>query len=139
MSREKPAAPTRAPYRPRAPCRSGLRADPGTAPIRAPRRSGRLGAARPGVAGGPRWPDSWQRIDGVSRLLPYSDLLTLTSSSRRGEGLSDRGSWKRMRILLTGRLDVHAEPDIDTGAALIGPHSRCCGLLQDEPPEQTAE
>jgi len=38
MSREKPAAPTRAPYRPRAPCRSGLRADPGTAPIRAPGR-----------------------------------------------------------------------------------------------------
>lgn len=46
--------------------------------------------------------DSWQRIDGVSRLLPYSDLLALTSSSRRGEAWSDRGSWKRLRILQTG-------------------------------------
>ena len=64
---------------------------------------------------------SWQRIDGVSRLLPYSDLLALTSSSRRGEGVSDQGSWKRLRILLTGYVDAHAEPDIETGAVLIGP------------------
>jgi hypothetical protein len=64
---------------------------------------------------------SWQRIDGVSRLLPYSDLLALTSSSRRGEGGSDRGSWKRLRILPTGHVDARVEPDIETGAVLIGP------------------
>jgi len=74
-----------------------------------------------------RFPDwrgsarSAQRINGVSRLLPYSDLLALTSSSRRGEDVSDRGSWKRLRILLTGHVDAHAEPDIETGAVPIGP------------------
>ena len=82
-----------------------------------PHRS-RPRAGRPRPA---RRADSWQRIDGVSRLLPYSDLLALTSSSRRGEGVSDRGSWKRLRILLTGHVDAHAEPDIETGAVLIGP------------------
>ena len=64
---------------------------------------------------------SWQRIDGVSRLLPYSDLLALTSSSRRGEGGADRGSWKRLRILPAGHVDARVEPDIETGAVLIGP------------------
>src|SRR5579859_3430550 len=68
-----------------------------------------------------RLADSWQRIDGVSRLLPYSDLLALTSSSRRWEATSDRGSWKRMRILMTGHADTHAEPAIGTGGSLIGP------------------
>jgi hypothetical protein len=63
-----------------------------------------------------------QRINGVSRLLPYSDLLALTSSSRRGEDVSDRGSWKRLRILLTGHVDAHAEPDIETVAV---PYRAC--------------
>jgi len=66
-------------------------ARPGRRPVSRPRRSGRRGG-RPRPR---RWAGSWQRIDGVSRLLPYSDLLALTSSSRRGEGVSDRGSWKR--------------------------------------------
>ena len=66
-------------------------AQPGRRPVSRPRRSGRRGG-RPRPR---RWAGSWQRIDGVSRLLPYSDLLALTSSSRRGEGVSDRGSWKR--------------------------------------------
>jgi hypothetical protein len=79
-----------------------------------------LGGAR-GVLVRGGWAGSWQRIDGVSRLLPYSDLLALTSSSRRGEGVSDRGSWKRWRILPTGHVDAHVEPDIETGAVLIGP------------------
>ena len=84
---------------------------PGAHPGRRTRSPGRadLGGAR----ARPRpWrlAGSWQRIDGVSRLLPYSDLLALTSSSRRGEGVSDRGSWKRLRILLTGHGDAHAEP-----------------------------
>jgi hypothetical protein len=79
-----------------------------------------LGGAR-GVLVRAGWAGSWQRIDGVSRLLPYSDLLALTSSSRRGEGVSDRGSWKRLRILPTGHVDAHVEPDIETGAVLIGP------------------
>ena len=79
-----------------------------------------LGGAR-GVLARGGWAGSWQRIDGVSRLLPYSDLLALTSSSRRGEGVSDRGSWKRLRILPTGHVDAHVEPDIETGAVLIGP------------------
>ena len=79
-----------------------------------------LGGAR-GVLVRGGWAGSWQRIDGVSRLLPYSDLLALTSSSRRGEGVSDRGSWKRLRILPTGHVDAHVEPDIETGAVLIGP------------------
>src|SRR6202035_153181 len=114
MTREKPAAPIRAPRR------SGLRADPPSALIRRPRPPGE--ARDLAAHGGPRLPDSWQRIDGVSRLLPYSDLLTLTSSSRRGEGLSDRGSWKRLRILLTGHVDAHVEPDIETAAVL----SRAC-------------
>jgi hypothetical protein len=63
-----------------------------------------------------------QRINGVSRLLPYSDLLALTSSSRRGEDVSDRGSWKRLRILLTGHVDAHAESDIETVAV---PYRAC--------------
>jgi len=79
-----------------------------------------LGGAR-GVLVRAGWAGSWQRIDGVSRLLPYSDLLALTSSSRRGEGVSDRGSWKRLRIMPTGHVDAHVEPDIETGAVLIGP------------------
>jgi hypothetical protein len=75
-----------------------------------------------------RFPDwrgsagSAQRINGVSRLLPYSDLLALTSSSRRGEDVSDRGSWKRLRILLTGHVDAHAEPDIET---VVVPYRAC--------------
>jgi hypothetical protein len=75
-----------------------------------------------------RFPDwrgsagSAQRINGVSRLLPYSDLLALTSSSRRGEDVSDRGSWKRLRILLTGHVDAHAEPDIET---VMVPYRAC--------------
>jgi hypothetical protein len=66
-------------------------------------------------------PDSGQRIDGVSRLLPYSDLLALTSSGRRGEGVSDRGSWKRLRILLTGHVDVHASPMSKRARSPISP------------------
>ena len=95
---------------------------PGAHPGRRTRSPGR--ADQGGARARPRpWrlAGSWQRIDGVSRLLPYSDLLALTSSSRRGEGVSDRGSWKRLRILLTGHVDAHAEPDIETGAVLIGP------------------
>jgi hypothetical protein len=91
----------------------------------------------PGSGGAPpRFPDwrgcgssdwhgsagSAQRINGVSRLLPYSDLLALTSSSRRGEDVSDRGSWKRLRILLTGHVDAHAEPDIET---VVVPYRAC--------------
>ena len=99
----------RPPSRPRAPAPIPAPADPaprlrcpaGRLPVSRPRRSGQRAVwRRPGPLAG-----SWQRIDGVSRLLPYSDLLTLTSSSRRGEGLSDRGSWKRMRILLTGHVE----------------------------------
>ena len=99
--------------RPPSPARPPRAAVPGlpAAPIWAAR-----GRPRPG-----RWAGSWQRIDGVSRLLPYSDLLALTSSSRRGEGVSDRGSWKRLRILPTGHVDARVEPDIETGAVLIGP------------------
>jgi hypothetical protein len=94
----------------------------GTAPGR---RTRSPGGTDPGGARGhpvrPRSAGSWQRIDGVSRLLPYSDLLALTSSSRRGEGGSDRGSWKRLRILPAGHVDARVEPDIETGAVLIGP------------------
>jgi hypothetical protein len=62
--------------------RASDRADPGV-------RGSGSGLARV------RFPDwrgsagSAQRINGVSRLLPYSDLLALTSSSRRGEDVSD--------------------------------------------------
>ena len=85
--RRKPVSQTPGPaYVPRLPA-----AQPGRRPVSRPRRSGRRGG-RPRPR---RWAGSWQRIDGVSRLLPYSDLLALTSSSRRGEGVSDRGSWKR--------------------------------------------
>ena len=95
---------------------------PGVQPGRCTPSPGRadLGGAR-GVLVRAGWAGSWQRIDGVSRLLPYSDLLALTSSSRRGEGVSDRGSWKRLRIMPTGHVDAHVEPDIETGAVLIGP------------------
>jgi len=54
------------------------------------------------------------RIDGVPRSLPYRDLLALTSSGRRGEGGSDRSSWKRWRIWLIGYVNVRAESDIET-------------------------
>ena len=53
-----------------------------------------LWVARGASASRPPRADLGQRIDGVSRSLPYSDLLALTSSGRRGEGVSDRGSWK---------------------------------------------
>jgi hypothetical protein len=75
------------------------RADPGDPVSRQPARwrtlclpAPRSGRCAGWLAVRGRREDSWQRIDGVSRLLPYSDLLTLTSSSRRGEGGSDRGS-----------------------------------------------
>jgi hypothetical protein len=89
----RPARPTSVVSRPPSPAdvRRLPAAQPGRRPVSRPRRSGRHGG-RPRPR---RWAGSWQRIDGVSRLLPYSDLLALTSSSRRGEGVSDRGSWKR--------------------------------------------
>jgi hypothetical protein len=88
-----PSRPTSVVSRPPSPAdvRRLPTAQPGRRPVSRPRRSGRRGG-RPRPR---RWAGSWQRIDGVSRLLPYSDLLALTSSSRRGEGVSDRGSWKR--------------------------------------------
>jgi hypothetical protein len=50
-------------------------------------------AACGGAPGRSGWPGSWQRIDGVSRLLPYSDLLALTSSK------SARGGRVRPRLM----------------------------------------
>ena len=111
---------------PRPPCPPGPRgpllpapAPPGPRgpPAPEPGRCTRLLAAPIGAAHRAAWSaGSRQRIDGVSRSLPYSDLLALTSSSRRGEAWSDRGAWKRLRILQTGHVDAHASPDIGTGA-----------------------
>ena len=127
--------PARPPYPPLPEARPGRRTPSPRRPP--PADEPRLPDARPGApypvspdapigrrGGRPRprrWAGSWQRIDGVSRLLPYSDLLALTSSSRRGEGVSDRGSWKRLRTLPTGHVDARVEPDIEMGAVLIGP------------------